>query len=174
MTYLFQLSFVAVLYIILILPLLKNISRDISYRQLVIIYIWNSIWVTGSVLVGIWPILLTHFHQLSLEVFWLNIIMLPMLAFLILPGLFYRFIHQSFQLAGIAVQFLGKNCLSGSGMGFKNMAGNFTRCSLVGEDGQQFKWNCIGVAGNTDCIYLTTILLLRNLAQKKRRDSRKF
>ena len=87
----FQLSFVAVFYIILILPFLKNTSQNTSFLQLVGIYIWNSIWVTGSVLIGIWPILVTHFQQLSLEVFWLNIIMVPMLAFLILPVCFVTF-----------------------------------------------------------------------------------
>ena len=109
----FQLSFVAVLYIILILPFLRNTSREVSYWQLVGIYIWNSVWVTGSVLVGIWPILVTRFHQLSLEVFWLNIIMVPMLAFLILPVCFTAFFISLLHWQALPFSFWEKAAFQG-------------------------------------------------------------
>lgn len=81
----FQLSFIAVLYILLILPFLWDSSRSLPFWKKMLRNTGNSLLITGSVLVGLWPILVTHFQQLSLEVFWLNLILLPMLALLILP-----------------------------------------------------------------------------------------
>ena len=81
----------AVFYILLALPFLQSTSRELPWWQKLLRGAENSLLITGSVLLGIWPILVTHFQQLSLEVFWLNLIMLPLLAFLILPLCFIAF-----------------------------------------------------------------------------------
>lgn len=174
----FQLSFVAVLYIILILPVLKNISRDVSYWRLVIIYIWNSIGVTGSVLVGIWPILLTHFHQLSLEVFWLNIIMLPMLAFLILPVCFTALFISLFNWQALPFGIWEKTAFQVVECVLRIWLDTLSEVHSWGGWAtiqMELHWS----GWQYGLYYLTTILLFRNLvlrilAQKKRRDSRKF
>ena len=101
----FQLSFMAVLYILLALPFLLSTSREIPFWQKMLRGAGNSLLVTGSVLLGIWPILVTHFQQLSLEVFWLNLIMLPLLAFLILPICFAAFFISILHLQALPFGF---------------------------------------------------------------------
>ncbi|MBF0280339.1 MAG: ComEC/Rec2 family competence protein [SAR324 cluster bacterium] len=87
----FQLSFFAVLYILLMLPFLWNSSHESPLWQKAAQYMVNSLLVSAAVLLGIWPILATYFKQLSLEVFWLNLIMLPLLGLIILPICFVTF-----------------------------------------------------------------------------------
>ncbi len=91
----FQLSFVAVFYIIIALPFLYHVSRKSFWQKMGKMAI-NSLLITGSVLLGIWPIVATHFQQFSLEPFWLNMVMVPLLAFLVLPFCFAAFFHSLF------------------------------------------------------------------------------
>ncbi len=81
----FQLSFVAVLYILMALPFFQTTSAWTPWWHRLGIYCFNNILVTGIVLIGIWPILATYFREFSLEPIWLNLFMLPLLAFLVLP-----------------------------------------------------------------------------------------
>ena len=41
--------------------------------------------MTGSVMFGIWPLISDVFSRLSLETFWLNLVMVPLLGVIILP-----------------------------------------------------------------------------------------
>ena len=41
--------------------------------------------MTGSVMFGIWPLISNVFSRLSLETFWLNLVMVPLLGVIILP-----------------------------------------------------------------------------------------
>ncbi len=102
----FQLSFMAVLYILLALPFSWSTSSEIPFWQKTARNIVNSLLITGSVLLGIWPILVTSFQQLSLEVFWLNLIMLPLLAFLILPLCFIAFFISILHLKAMPYGFV--------------------------------------------------------------------
>lgn len=48
-------------------------------------WLWNSTWVTGCVLLFIGPVLLQAFGAVALESLWLNLILIPLLAAVVLP-----------------------------------------------------------------------------------------
>ena len=80
----FQLSLTAVFWILWCRPWYwQSVSNSWQHRFLK--YLYNSLIVTFAVLMGIFPILLHSFQKVPLDSFWLNTIMVPILACMILP-----------------------------------------------------------------------------------------
>jgi len=81
----FQLSFVSVFFILIFLSEVPKQKGSASIHQKVLYNIFANVWITFSVLLGIAPILMTQFQRISFEVIWLNLILIPVLAFWVLP-----------------------------------------------------------------------------------------
>jgi len=75
----FQLSFVAVAFLVRVS---HSGILEVHGRSK---WLLDSLVITTSVLLGIFPILLNAFGRVSLEVLWLKLILVPMLAIWILP-----------------------------------------------------------------------------------------
>ena len=81
----FQLSFLAVFSILIFLPLHPTFRKSDSLTIKLSKYCLSSLLMTGSVMFGIWPLISDVFSRLSLETFWLNLVMVPLLGVIILP-----------------------------------------------------------------------------------------
>ena len=81
----FQLSFMAVLSILIFLPLYPSLRRADSLFEKCWKYVFSSFLMTSSVLLGIWPLISGTFNRVSLETFWLNLVMVPLLGTIVLP-----------------------------------------------------------------------------------------
>ena len=81
----FQLSFLAVFSILIFLPLHPTFRKSDSLTIKLSKYCLSSLLMTGSVMFGIWPLISNVFSRLSLETFWLNLLMVPLLGVIILP-----------------------------------------------------------------------------------------
>ena len=81
----FQLSFLAVFSILIFLPLHPTFRKSDSLTIKLSKYCLSSLLMTGSVMFGIWPLISNVFSRLSLETFWLNLVMVPLLGVIILP-----------------------------------------------------------------------------------------
>ena len=81
----FQLSFLAVFSILIFLPLHPTFRKSDSSTIKLSKYCLSSLLMTGSVMFGIWPLISDVFSRLSLETFWLNLVMVPLLGVIILP-----------------------------------------------------------------------------------------
>ena len=81
----FQLSFLAVFSILIFLPLHPTFRKSDSLSIKLSKYCLSSFLMTGSVMFGIWPLISDVFSRLSLETFWLNLVMVPLLGVIILP-----------------------------------------------------------------------------------------
>ena len=82
----FQLSFLAVLFILWFLPLYPRPGQNDSFWKRLIKYGLISVAITSAVMLGTWPVVASIFGRLSLETFWLNIIMVLLLGLLVLPS----------------------------------------------------------------------------------------
>ena len=80
-----QLSFLAVFSILIFLPLHPSFRKSDSLTTKISKYCLSSLLMTRSVLLGIWPLISNVFSRLSLETFWLNLMMVPLLGVIILP-----------------------------------------------------------------------------------------
>ncbi|MBF0288541.1 MAG: ComEC/Rec2 family competence protein [SAR324 cluster bacterium] len=163
----FQLSFVAVLYIIISLPLLLPVSQKNFWHKM-----WktgvNSSLITASVLLGIFPILAAHFQQLSLEPFWLNIVMLPVLAFLVLPVCFAAFFHSLFLLNAPPFLWLEKELFQLSEWSLKiwlEILNILHQWGSWGTFSVQIQWE----GWQYSCYYLGTLLIYYLLYRKFRK-----
>ena len=76
----FQLSFLAVFSILIFLPLHPTFRKSDSLTIKLSKYCLSSLLMTGSVMFGIWPLISNVFSRLSLETFWLNLVMVPLLG----------------------------------------------------------------------------------------------
>ena len=81
----FQLSFMAVFSILIFLPIHPTFRKSDSSTIKLSKYCLSSLLMTGSVMFGIWPLISDVFSRLSLETFWLNLVMVPLLGVIILP-----------------------------------------------------------------------------------------
>ena len=82
----FQLSFIAVLFILWFLPLYPYASENDGYWKRLVKYGLISIAITTAVMLGTWPVVASVFGRLSLETFWLNLIMVLLLGLFVLPS----------------------------------------------------------------------------------------
>ena len=81
----FQLSFIAVLFILWFLPLYPHPHENDVFWKRIFKYGMISIAITTAVMLGTWPVVASIFGRISLETFWLNLIMVPLLGLFVLP-----------------------------------------------------------------------------------------
>lgn len=89
----FQLSFAAVLSIILFYPPLRNIIIKLNIKSKIITYILLFSVVSIAAQIGTLPFVLFYFHKLSIIALIANIIVIPLIAIIIGLGLFTLFIQ---------------------------------------------------------------------------------
>ncbi|MBC8257811.1 MAG: ComEC/Rec2 family competence protein [SAR324 cluster bacterium] len=94
----FQLSFVAVFFILWFLPLYPHASENDLFSKRLAKYVLISIAITSAVMLGTWPVVASIFGRLSLETFWLNLIMVLLLAILVLPSCLLALVVSAFSL----------------------------------------------------------------------------
>lgn len=80
----FQLSYLALFFILWLQPLLKNIYRP---KNKLIVYIWEALTVSFAAQIGTLPLCLYYFHQFPGLFFVTNIIILPILSFIMIAGI---------------------------------------------------------------------------------------
>jgi len=81
----FQLSFIAVLFILWFLPLYPQPHENDVFWKRIFKYGMISIAITTAVMLGTWPVVASIFGRISLETFWLNLIMVLLLGLFVLP-----------------------------------------------------------------------------------------
>jgi len=80
----FQLSYIALFFILWLHPILKNIYKP---KHKIIIYIWEALTVYFAAQIGTLPLCLYYFHQFPGLFFVTNIIILPVLSFIMIAGI---------------------------------------------------------------------------------------
>lgn len=80
----FQLSYLALFFIVWLQPILKKIW---SPKNKIAIYIWDALTVSFSAQIGTLPLCLYYFHQFPGLFFVTNIIILPVLSFIMIAGI---------------------------------------------------------------------------------------
>lgn len=80
----FQLSYLALFFILWLQPLLKNIW---SPKYKISIFIWNALTASFAAQIGTLPICLYYFHQFPGLFFVTNIIVIPILSFIMIIGI---------------------------------------------------------------------------------------
>ena len=81
----FQLSFIAVFFILWFLPLYPHPHENDVFWKRIFKYGLISFAITSAVMLGTWPVVASIFGRISLETFWLNLIMVPLLGLFVLP-----------------------------------------------------------------------------------------
>ena len=81
----FQLSFIAVFFILWFLPLYPQPHENDVFWKRTFKYGLISFAITSAVMLGTWPVVASIFGRISLETFWLNMIMVPLLGLFVLP-----------------------------------------------------------------------------------------
>ncbi|MBL0735839.1 ComEC family competence protein [Flavobacterium sp. GN10] len=80
----FQLSYIALFFILWLHPILKNIYKP---KNKLIVYIWEALTVSFAAQIGTLPLCLYYFHQFPGLFFVTNIIILPVLSFIMIAGI---------------------------------------------------------------------------------------
>ncbi|WP_309613443.1 ComEC/Rec2 family competence protein [Flavobacterium sp.] len=80
----FQLSYIALFSIVWLQPLLKNIY---SPKNKILNYLWEALTVSFAAQIGTFPICLYYFHQFPGLFFVTNILILPVLSFIMIAGI---------------------------------------------------------------------------------------
>jgi len=80
----FQLSYIALFSILWLQPLLKNIWAP---KHKITIYIWNALTVSFAAQIGTLPLCLYYFHQFPGLFFVTNIVIIPVLSFIMIAGI---------------------------------------------------------------------------------------
>ncbi|WP_264552515.1 ComEC/Rec2 family competence protein [Flavobacterium sp. N2038] len=80
----FQLSYIALFFIIWLQPLLKTIW---SPKSKFLIYIWDALTVSFAAQIGAFPLCLYYFHQFPGLFFVTNIAIIPVLSFIMIAGI---------------------------------------------------------------------------------------
>ena len=80
----FQLSYLALFFILWLQPILKNIYKP---KNKLVIYIWEALTVSFAAQIGTLPLCLYYFHQFPGLFFVTNIIILPLLSFIMIAGI---------------------------------------------------------------------------------------
>lgn len=80
----FQLSYLALFFIVWLQPILKKIW---SPKNKIAIYIWDALTVSFAAQIGTLPLCLYYFHQFPGLFFVTNIIILPVLSFIMIAGI---------------------------------------------------------------------------------------
>lgn len=85
----FQLSYLALFFILWLQPILKKIWKP---KNSILIYIWNVLTVSFAAQIGTFPLCLYYFHQFPGLFFITNIIILPALSFIMIMGILVVFL----------------------------------------------------------------------------------
>jgi len=80
----FQLSYIALFFILWLQPILKNIYKP---KNKLTIYVWEALTVSFAAQIGTLPLCLYYFHQFPGLFFVTNIIILPILSFIMIAGI---------------------------------------------------------------------------------------
>ncbi|MDQ6528183.1 ComEC/Rec2 family competence protein [Flavobacterium sp. LHD-85] len=80
----FQLSYIALFFILWLQPILKNIYKP---KNKLTVYIWEALTVSFAAQIGTLPLCLYYFHQFPGLFFVTNIIILPLLSFIMIAGI---------------------------------------------------------------------------------------
>ena len=80
----FQLSYIALFFILWLQPLLKNIWLP---KNKISKYLWEALTVSFAAQIGTFPICLYYFHQFPALFFVTNILILPVLSFIMIVGI---------------------------------------------------------------------------------------
>lgn len=80
----FQLSYIALFFILWLQPILKNIYKP---KNKLTVYIWEALTVSFAAQIGTFPLCLYYFHQFPGLFFVTNIIILPVLSFIMIAGI---------------------------------------------------------------------------------------
>ncbi len=80
----FQLSYIALFFILWLQPILKNIYKP---KNKLTTYIWEALTVSFAAQIGTLPLCLYYFHQFPGLFFVTNIIILPVLSFIMIAGI---------------------------------------------------------------------------------------
>lgn len=80
----FQLSYIALFFILWLQPILKNIYNP---KNKLTVYIWEALTVSFAAQTGTLPLCLYYFHQFPGLFFVTNIIILPVLSFIMIAGI---------------------------------------------------------------------------------------
>ncbi|HEU0126395.1 MAG TPA: ComEC/Rec2 family competence protein, partial [Flavobacterium sp.] len=80
----FQLSYLALFFILWLQPILKNIYKP---KNKITLYIWEALTVSFAAQIGTLPLCLFYFHQFPGLFFVTNIIILPVLSFIMIAGI---------------------------------------------------------------------------------------
>lgn len=80
----FQLSYIALFFILWLHPILKNIYTP---KNKLTVYIWEALTVSFAAQIGTLPLCLYYFHQFPGLFFVTNIIILPVLSFIMIAGI---------------------------------------------------------------------------------------
>lgn len=80
----FQLSYIALFFILWLQPLLKKLWDP---KHKMTIYIWDALTVSFAAQIGTFPLCLYYFHQFPSLFFVTNIVILPILSFIMIAGI---------------------------------------------------------------------------------------
>jgi competence protein ComEC len=102
----FQLSYIALFSILWLQPLLKNIWLP---KNKIIKYLWEALTVSFAAQIGTFPICLYYFHQFPALFFVTNILILPVLSFIMIVGIVVMLISVFTSCPLILIQILKKS-----------------------------------------------------------------
>jgi competence protein ComEC len=102
----FQLSYIALFSILWLQPLLKNIWLP---KNKIVKYIWEALTVSFAAQIGTFPICLYYFHQFPALFFVTNILILPVLSFIMIVGIVVMLISVFTSCPLILIQIFEKS-----------------------------------------------------------------
>lgn len=102
----FQLSYIALFSILWLQPLLKNIWFP---KKKIVKYLWEALTVSFAAQIGTFPICLYYFHQFPALFFVTNILILPVLSFIMIVGIVVMLISVFTNCPIIIIQIFEKS-----------------------------------------------------------------
>jgi competence protein ComEC len=102
----FQLSYIALFSILWLQPLLKNIWLP---KNKIVKYLWEALTVSFAAQIGTFPICLYYFHQFPALFFVTNILILPVLSFIMIVGIVVMLISVFISCPEILIQVFEKS-----------------------------------------------------------------
>jgi competence protein ComEC len=101
----FQLSYLAVFFIVLVQPLLKSIWLP---KNKILTYLWDIVTVSTAAQLGVMPLSIYYFHQFPGLFFITNLLVLPLLSIIMATGIVVLLVSSSTTVPDFLVQFLDK------------------------------------------------------------------
>lgn len=101
----FQLSYLAVFFIVLVQPILKSIWLP---KNKIINYLWDIITVSTAAQIGVMPLSIYYFHQFPGLFFITNLLVLPLLSVIMAVGILVLIISSIITVPDFLAQILDK------------------------------------------------------------------